>query len=156
MAVVVRLRRASTRATLSRYLFLLGALPYVVLGLLHALLTPLTVDQAKALSPRDPAFRLAMAQQTVLLTRRTNIWVGWVAFNLSHSLGVFLFGIVVLLIGRSQASFAGQAAVFVPLAVLVTTAHLALAVSYSFPRDAILGISFAIVCFVAAWVLMIR
>jgi hypothetical protein len=143
-------------ATLSRYLFLLGALPYVALGLLHAFLTPLTMDQAKALSPRDPAFRLAMAQQTVLLSRRTNIWLGWVAFNLSHSLGVFLFGIVVLLIGRSQASFAGQAAVFVPLAFLVTTAHLALALSYSFPRDAMLGISFAIVCFVTAWVFMIR
>lgn len=139
---------------MSRYLFLLGAVPYVVLGLLHASLTPLTVDQSKALSPRDPAFRLAMAEQTVLLTRRTNIWRGWVAFNLSHSLGVFMFGAVVLLIGRSPASFAGQAAVFVPLAVLVTTAYLALGVRYSFPRDAMLGISFAIVCFVASWVVM--
>jgi hypothetical protein len=143
-------------AALSRYLFLLGGLPYIVLGLLHAFLTPLTVDQTKALSPRDPAFRLAMAQQTVLFTRRTNIWLGWVAFNLSHSLGVFLFGTVVLLIGRSQASFAGQAAVFVPLAVLVTTAYLALGVCYSFPRDAMLGISFAIMCFVTSWVVMMR
>lgn len=144
-----------TMAEVSRYLFLLGALPFVVLGLVHALLTPLTPDQTKALTPRDPAFRLAMSQQTVLLTRRTNIWLGWVAFNLSHSLGLFVFGTVVLLIGRSKASFASQAAVFVPVAVLVSLVYLAMGVRYFF-RTPILGATFASIFFVASWILMMR
>lgn len=44
-------------ADLSRYLFLLGALPFIVLGTAHALATPLTPDENKGLSPRDLAYR---------------------------------------------------------------------------------------------------
>src|SRR5687767_13603805 len=113
---------------LSRLLFLAGAMPFVVLGLAHALATPRTPAQAKGLSPRDPALREAMAQDTVLLTRRTNMWLAWVGFNLSHSLGAVLFGAVVVLIGRSQATFEAQGALFLPLAVLVSGAYLVLGI----------------------------
>ena len=102
---------------LSRYLFLLGALPFIVLGLAHVVVTPQTPADAKGLSPRDPAVREAMAHDTILLTRRTSLWLAWVGFNLSHGLGAILFGVVVLLIGRSRVSFEAQASVFLPLAV---------------------------------------
>src|SRR5262245_23917765 len=107
--------RGASMTESSRYLFLLGALPFVVLGLTHAFLTPLTLDQAKGLAPREATFRVAMSHETMLLTPRTNVWLAWVGFNLSHGLGVFLLGTVALLIGRNQESFASQAAVFVPL-----------------------------------------
>lgn len=80
---------------LSRYLFLAGAMPFVVLGLAHAVATPRTPAQARGLSPRDPALRDAMVHDSLLLTRRTNVWLAWVGFNLSHSLGAVLFGAVV-------------------------------------------------------------
>jgi len=140
---------------LSRYLFLIGALPFIVLGLAHAVATPQTPADAKGLSPRDPAVRDAMAHDSVLLTRRTTLWLAWVGFNLSHSLGAILFGAVVVLIGRSSASFEAQATVFLPLAVLVSATYLALGVRYWF-RTPIIGISLASVCFVVSWVLFAK
>jgi hypothetical protein len=140
---------------LSRYFFLIGALPFIVLGLAHAVATPQTPADAKGLSPRDPAVRDAMARDRILLTRRTTLWLTWVGFNLSHSLGAVLFGAVVVLIGRSSASFEAQASLFLPLAVLVSAIYLVLGVRYWF-RTPIIGISLASVCFLVSWVLFAR
>lgn len=134
----------------SRVLFLAGALPYVFLGIAHALATPLTPDQDKGLSPRDRPLREAMTQGHVLLTRRTSLWLTWVGFNLSHSLGAVLFGVVVVVIGRSRASFDAQASLFLPLAVVVSLCYLAIGLRYWF-RTPIVGIVLASVCFVASW-----
>jgi len=137
---------------LSRYLFLAGAVPFVMLGLAHVAATPQTPADAKGLSPRDPAVRDAMAHDTVLLTRRTTLWLAWVGFNLSHSLGAILFGVLALLIGRTLASFEAQAGVFLPFTVVVSAVYLALGVRYWF-RTPIVGISCSGVCFAASWAL---
>lgn len=137
---------------LSRYLFLSGALPFVVLGIAHALATPLTLEESKGLSPRDLAYRQSMAEQTVLLTRRTNLWLTWVGFNLSHSLGAVLFGVVVLLVGRSPAAFAANWPAFVPLAIVVSGVYLAIGLRYWF-RTPIVGIIISNTCFVSSGVL---
>jgi hypothetical protein len=136
---------------LSRYLFLAGAAPYIFLGVAHALATPLTTAEKKGLSPRDPAVGEAMAREHLLLTRRTTLWLAWVGFNLSHSLGAVLFGVVVVLVARSSASFQAQAAVFLPLANLVSLCYLAIGLRYWF-KTPIVGIGLAGVCFLAAWV----
>jgi hypothetical protein len=139
----------------SRYLFLAGALPFILLGLAHVAATPRTPNQAKGLSPRDPALRDAMSRDSLLLTRRTTLWLAWVGFNLSHSLGAVLFGSVIMLIGRSPASFQAQGSVFLPLAVLVSGAYLVLGLRYWF-RTPILGIALSSVCFWASWALFAR
>lgn len=139
---------------LSRYISLMGALPFVVLGIAHAFATPRTPAQSKGLSPRDPVLREAMTKDTVLLTRRTTLWLAWVGFNLSHSLGTVLFGAVVLLVGRSQASFQAQAGVFLPFAIVVSGLYLLLGLRYWF-RTPIVGIALSGVCFVASWVLFV-
>jgi len=137
---------------LSRYLFLAGALPFLFLGIAHALATPRSTSESKGLSPRDPALRDAMARETVLLTRRTNLWLAWVGFNLSHGLGAVLFGAVVALSGRSQASFQADGPLFLPLAVLVCGLYLVLGIRYWF-RTPIIGIALSGACFVLSWVL---
>jgi hypothetical protein len=139
-------------AELSRYLFLLGGLPFVFLGIAHALATPSTPDQTKGLSPRDPAYRQGMSQQTVLLTRRTNLWLAWVGFNLSHSLGAVLFGVVVLLVGRNPATFRANWSAFVPLAIVVSGTYLAIGLRYWF-RSPIVAIIISCVCFLASAIL---
>lgn len=137
---------------MARYLFLAGAVPFVVLGLAHALATPLRPTDSKGLSPWNPAFGEAMAQETLRLTRRTNMWLTWVGFNLSHSLGAVLFGVVVLLIGRTPASFQAEAGVFLPLAALVSGLYLVVGTRYWF-RTPIIGILLSNVCFAASWAL---
>jgi hypothetical protein len=135
---------------LSRYLFLAGALPFLFLGLAHVIATPLVLAKPKGLSPRDPAVAEAMTRTSMLLTRRTDMWRAWIGFNLSHSLGVVLFGVLVLLIGRSNASFAAEGPIFVPLAVLVSALYTTLGIKYWF-RAPILGCALSFALFVCAF-----
>ncbi|HEY2386437.1 MAG TPA: hypothetical protein VGK30_05715 [Candidatus Binatia bacterium] len=134
---------------LSRYCFLAGALPALFLGIAHLVVTPLALDRPKGLSPRDPALAEAMARTSILLTRRVDMWRAWIGFNLSHGVGVTLFAVVVLLVGRSDASFAAQADVFVPLAVLVSGTYVALGLRYWF-RSPVLGCSLSFVLFLCS------
>lgn len=137
---------------LSRYLFLAGALPFLLLGTAHALHTPRQPGERKGLSPADPSLAGSMARSRILLTGRTDMWRAWVGFNLSHSLGAVLFGVVVVLVGRTSASFGYNAALFLPLAVVVSIVYLCLGVAYWF-RTPIIGIGLSVFLFSAAWVL---
>jgi hypothetical protein len=139
---------------LSRYLFLAGAVPFVLLGLAHAIATPLRVDQAKGLAPLDPGLARAMFQTPLLLTRRTNMWLAWVGFNLSHSLGILLFGVVVVLIGRSSSSFATEGGPFALLAVVISACYLVLGIRYWF-RTPIIGCAVSLGLFVSSWLLAV-
>jgi hypothetical protein len=123
-----------------------------VLGTIHALVTPLRGTDRKGLSPGDPALAEAMARSPLLLTRRTDVWRAWVGFNLSHSLGAVLFGLVVVLVGRSPAAFAAEAALFLPLALVVAAVYLVLGLRYWF-RTPILGIAFSLAAFSASFLL---
>lgn len=138
---------------LSRWLFLAGALPFLFLGTAHALATPLEPSDRKGLTPRDPALPGAMAASTVLLTRRTDMWLAWVGFNLSHSLGAITFGLFVLVVGRSPESFAAQAALCVPLATAVAAVYVAIGMKYWF-RAPIAGCALSLACFATAWALL--
>ena len=93
-----------------------------------------------------------MARSRLRLTRRTDLWRAWVGFNLSHRLGVILFGIVVVLVGRTPTTFAGHAAVFLPLAVVVALVYLGLSLAYFF-RTPTIGIASSLVLFTFAWAL---
>ena len=134
---------------LSRYLFLAGALPFLVLGTAHAVHTPRLPTERKGLSPSDPSLAEAMARSRVLLTRRTDMWRAWVGFNFSHSLGILLFGAVVVLVGRTPVSFGQNAAIFLPLAVVVSLAYLGLGLAYWF-RTPLIGITVSLALFSAA------
>lgn len=123
---------------LSRYLFLAASLPYLVLGTAHALATPLRSADRKGLSPSEPQLAEAMTRTPLRLTRRTDMWRAWVGFNFSHSLGVVVLGVIILLIGRTEATFRAQASLFVPFALVASAAYLILATKYWF-RTPIIG-----------------
>ena len=137
---------------LSRYLFLAGAVPFLLLGTAHAVLTPRQPNERKGLSPSDPRLAESMARSRILLTRRTDMWRAWIGFNLSHSLGAVLFGVVVVLVGRTSASFGYNAALFLPLAVVISIAYLSLGIAYWF-HTPIIAIGLSVLLFSAAWML---
>jgi hypothetical protein len=136
----------------ARYLYLAGAVPFLVLGPLHVLATPLAPGDRKGLSPADPALAEAMRASRPLITRRTDLWACWVGFNLSHGLGVIALAAFVLATGITPAGFAAVSRVCVPLAVLASVAYLAISARYWF-RTPTVGCALALACFVAAWVL---
>lgn len=91
----------------SRYLFLAGAAPFILLGAAHAWHTPVHSDERKGLSPRDPSVADAMRGTTPRLTDRTDLWRAWVGFNYSHSLGIkYWFRTPIIGIGVSVTCFA--------------------------------------------------
>lgn len=135
----------------SRFLYLVGAVPFLFLGTAHALATPLSQQDRKGLSPRDPALPGAMAQSGLYLTSRTDVWRAWVGFNLSHSLGAVLFGVLVMLTGRTQAVFAMESPVAVPLAISVAAIYFVLGLRYWF-RVPTTGIAISLACFTLAWI----
>jgi hypothetical protein len=135
----------------SRYLFLSAAIPFLVLGIAHALATPLRADARKGLSPADPELARAMSRTSVRLTRRTDMWRAWVGFNFSHSLGAVVFAAVVLLAGRSEASFRADGPLLIPLGLVVSGVYLALASRYWF-RTPIAGCALSCALFLASWV----
>ena len=139
---------------LSRYLFLAGACPFLLLGTAHALATPRHPDERKGLSPYDPGLAEQMTRATLRLTRRTDLWRAWVGFNLSHSLGAVAFGGFAVLVARSDASFAAEGPVAAPVALLVSSAYLALAVKYWF-KTPIVGCAISALLFLASFVLLL-
>lgn len=59
---------------------------------------------------------------------------------------------VIVLVGRTSASFGYNAGIFLPLAVVVSIAYLILGMAYWF-RTPIIGIGVCVFLFSAAWVL---
>jgi hypothetical protein len=136
----------------TRYLYLAAAAPYVILGMAHAWATPCRPDQRKGVAFTDPDLAGRMAGSALLITRRTNAWLAWVGFNFSHSLGLVLFGAVVVLTGRSRQVFALEAPLFLPLALVVSVCYSGLAIRYWF-RTPIAGTAASFLLFLASSVL---
>jgi hypothetical protein len=136
---------------LSHYLFLAASVPYLVLGIAHALATPLGPADRTGLAPADPQLPEAMARTPLRLTRRTDMWRAWIGFNFSHGLGLVVLGTLILLIGRSEAAFRAQASLFVPFALLASGAYLLLATKYWF-RTPIIGCTVSLALLVGSWV----
>jgi len=61
-----------------------------LLGLAHLILTL----RGPKLLPRDPSLKTAMQEAAPVITSHTNIWRMWIGFNISHSMGALLFGLV--------------------------------------------------------------
>jgi hypothetical protein len=137
-------------AELSRYLFLAGAWPFILLGTAHLFATPIHIGDRKGLSPSDPRLAESMLRARFRLTSRTDMWRAWVGFNFSHGLGALLFGVSVLLVGRDQASFMAGAHLFLPFAVVGSAVYLVLGSLYWF-RIPIIGCAIAAGCFASSW-----
>ena len=81
------------------------------------------------------------------------MWLAWVGFNYSHSLGLVILGSLVLLIGASQQHFAAGANVFIPFAFVASSAYLLLAVQYWF-RTPIIACGLCTGLFLFSWILL--
>ena len=71
-------------------LVLISATVVGLLGTAHLVLTYF----GPKLLPRNPDVRTAMQQDHPVITTQTTMWRAWLGFNVSHSLGAMLFGLV--------------------------------------------------------------
>ena len=137
-------------SAIAQTLVIVGASIFLLLGALHGVLTLIDVmGTPRYFTPRNAALRQAMQQSTLAIHPATNLWRAWLGFNLSHSLGVMLFGGAFVVIGGLHMPLYAGSAGLQACAVLVSAAYLAMSVRYWFYKPTA-GAAIALACFVAA------
>jgi len=76
----------------AQVLFILGAAIFCLLGVIHAVLTLRDLQDPRSFTPTDDKVRQAMTEARLRFAPVTTIWRSWLGFNLSHSLGLLVFG----------------------------------------------------------------
>ena len=129
----------------ARILMVLSASILFTLGVVHFVYT----FWGSKLTPRDPALEVSMSQVSPVITKETTMWRAWVGFNVSHSMGLILFGLVFgfLALAHGQLLFRSPFLLVVGLAFLVGFVVLC---KFYFFRVPLMGISISLACYVAS------
>jgi len=128
----------------------LGGFIFVIMGVVHGLLAAVDVFRPTQFTPKDDAVRLAMKSTNVrFLSARANVWEAWLGFNISHGLGMLVFGAAVIWLGLNLEHFEVTSAALL-LPVVIGLIYLLLSVRFWFYAPAV-SFAIATACFVAAW-----
>lgn len=130
-------------------LLIAGSAVFLLLGGLHGLYTLQDLGTPRHFVPRDPALLGAMQHSGIALHRSINLWRAWLGFNLTHSLGILLFGGAFLYLGLFRAPLYAQSAALQACSVLVAAAYCVISVKFFFATPAA-GSALALACFVLA------
>ncbi|HEY3053953.1 MAG TPA: hypothetical protein VGK04_11265 [Thermoanaerobaculia bacterium] len=121
---------------MSHYLVVFAGVIFCALGLLHAVYTFL-----QRLAPIDPNVIEQMRSTAIRLSHRVNTWNAWIGFNLSHSLGAVVFGVVCITAAMPAWILAIIAAIYEVLAIQFWFRAPAIAIGVA-------GVCLLIACFV--------
>ena len=136
----------------SRFLLIAGGAIFSILGLLHVIYSILDIYKPKYLAPMNTTMISQMASTGLRLARgRTNMWDAWLGFNISHGLGVVIFGMICIAAGVfSNTLVLPKAMLLIP--TLIGVIYLVLAVRFWFRVPAI-GIAIGTGLLFMGWVL---
>ena len=134
---------------MARLLLVIAASMFLLMGAQHAVLTLRDLGNPTAFTPPDPALRQAMQQSSIRLHRSINLWRAWLGFNLTHSLGLVMFGGAFLYLGIFAPVVFESSPALQAIAVLVSAIYLVLCLRFFFSTPAI-GSTIGLVCFLAA------
>lgn len=132
-------------------LFLLGSAVYLLMGVIHVALVLWDVPRGHLFLPADERLRKAMKDTTLTLSRQLSLMTTYRGLNLSHGLGVTVFGVLSLYLALHDFGNL-EPAVVLGIAAAFSLANMAVALRYWFGFPA-LGYGFAAALFVAAGVL---
>jgi hypothetical protein len=128
----------------------MGGSIFAFMGGVHALLTVIDVFRPTHFAPMDDSVRLAMKSTGVRFTRgRAKMWDAWLGFNISHGVGLFLFGAAAAWFGLNIERVEVASSVLA-IPVVIGLIYFVLSVRFWFYAPAA-GSAVATACFVAAW-----
>jgi hypothetical protein len=133
-------------------LLAIGGAIFLALGTVHGVLTLRDVWTPRAFTPTDAAVRVAMQSARLAFDPRVNVWQAWLGFNLSHSLGIVLFGGALLLLAWLHFPVFAASRLLQGVAVVVAATYLALSLRFWFWKPA-LASGLSLLCILAAVVL---
>ena len=133
----------------SQFLIIGGSI-FAFMGGWHALLSVVDVFRPTQFAPLDDSVRLAMKATGVRFSRgRANMWDAWLGFNISHGLGMLLFGAAAVWLGLNidhvEVARSGLA-----IPIVIGLIYFLLSVRFWFYAPAV-GSAVATACFVVAW-----
>jgi hypothetical protein len=132
-----------------QFLLIVGSSIFVLLGAAHGVLTLKDLGNPRNFTPRDPKLRTAMEHSTIALHPKINLWRAWLGFNLSHSLGLVMFGGAFLYISIFHSSLFSQSSLLQGCSILVSAAYLIMSLKFWFSNPAI-GSGISMGCFILA------
>ena len=137
---------------MAQILLVIGGTIFLVLGTLHGVLTLRDVANPRAFTPTDDAVRVAMQGTRLALNPRANLWQAWLGFNLSHSLGVVLFGGGLLVLAGFHFPVFAASHLVQGSAVAIAAAYLVLSLRFWFWGPAVgSGLSLLFILAAAVW-----
>jgi hypothetical protein len=139
---------------MAQALLIVGAGIYLLLGMVHAILTLRDLSNPRTFTPTDASVRTAMQASRLAIAPRanTNLWKAWLGFNPSHSLGILLFGGELFGIGLFQFALFANSPLIQSVVILVSATYFILSVCFWFSRPTISAAA-AFLCFLFATVL---
>ena len=133
----------------AKYLFILGTVPFILLGAIHILYSVRDAWSPKKLTPYDDSVRVSMQRSTLALTRQTTMWRAWLGFNISHGIGVLFFGLIYLTLAISDFALITRITLLQYFALTVSVSYLVLSVKFWFHIPTI-GSGIGAACFLVS------
>ena len=133
----------------AKYLFILGTVPFILLGAIHILYSVRDTWSPKKLTPYDDSVRVSMQRSTLALTRQTTMWRAWLGFNISHGIGVLFFGLIYLTLAISDFALITRITLLQYFALTVSVSYLVLSVKFWFHIPTI-GSGIGTACFLVS------
>lgn len=129
----------------AKVLMVVSASIILTLGVVHLVYT----FWGPKLVPRERALQISMSQISPVITKETTMWRCWVGFNVSHSMGLILFGLVFgfLAVAHGKLLFQSPFLLVVGLAMLGGLVVLCKIYFFSVPFA---GVSISLACYVAS------
>jgi len=100
----------------------------LLFGSIHLLYTL----HGNKLHPRDPAVMAVMQQTHPVITRQTTMWRANHGFNITHSMGLMLFGLVYGYLALVQTALLWQSDFLLAVGLIALVAYIVLARLYFF------------------------
>jgi hypothetical protein len=133
----------------AKYLFILGTVPFILLGAIHILYSVRDTWSPKTLTPYDDSVRVSMQRSSLALTRQTTMWRAWLGFNISHGIGVLFFGLIYLTLAISDFALITRITLLQYFALIVSVSYLVLSVKFWFHIPTI-GSGIGAACFLVS------
>jgi len=115
------------------------------LGALHLVYT----FWVPKLTPRDPALQISMSQGSVVISRQMTMWRAWVGFNVSHSMGALLFGLVFGYLAAAHSEILFRSPFLLGVGLITLAGFVVVSKVYWFSGP-LIGTSASLVCYVAS------
>jgi len=133
---------------LTKYLYIAGCIPFLVLGLIHAVYTIADTYNPKKLIPYKPGVMGLMKESTLAITKETDMWRAWVGFNISHGVGIVFFSATYLYLSSLHITFLENSLFLLLAAPTIALAYLILSIKYWF-RIPAAGSAIGLLCFIS-------